>query len=101
VQLWSCNGSSQQQWTVKSDGTIRTGGFCLDAAWASTANGTVIQVARCNGGSAQRFTLNTAHDLVGRQADKCVDVRDHGTANGTGTQLWTCTGADNQKWTMR
>ncbi|MFI7609243.1 ricin-type beta-trefoil lectin domain protein [Micromonospora sp. NPDC049366] len=101
AQLWTCNGSAQQRWTAMSDGTIRTGGFCLDAAWSATANGTVIQVARCNGGAAQKFTLNASNDLVGRQADKCVDVREHGTANGTRTQLWTCLGTDNQKWSWR
>lgn len=101
VQLYSCDGSSQQRWTVMSDGTIRTGGMCLDAAWGSTANATIVQVVRCSGNPAQQFRLNGAADLVNVQADRCVDVKDHNTANGTTIQLWDCSGNSNQKWTLR
>jgi len=101
VQLWGCDGSATQQWNVMSDGTIRTGGLCMDAAWGATASGTRVQVARCSGNPAQQFRLNSAYDLVNVQADKCVDVVDHLTANGTPIQIWTCKGLSNQKWTLR
>jgi hypothetical protein len=101
VQLWGCDGSAAQQWNVMSDGTIRTGGLCMDAAWGATASGTRVQVARCSGNPAQQFNLNSAYDLVNVQADKCVDVVDHLTANGTPIQIWTCRGQSNQKWTLR
>jgi hypothetical protein len=32
-------------------------GLCVDAAWGSTANGTVAQIAYCSGNPAQRFEL--------------------------------------------
>jgi hypothetical protein len=71
----------------------------MDVAWGSSANGTAIQLATCNGGPAQQFTLNAALDLVNPQTNKCVDVKDQQTANGTRLQLWECSGRDNQKWT--
>ncbi|MEH0929899.1 RICIN domain-containing protein [Micromonospora sp. CPCC 205558] len=101
VRIWACDGSAKQQWTVGSDSSIRTGGFCLDAPWGATADGTTLQVAKCNGGAAQKFGLNSAHDIVGRQSGSCVDVQDFSTANGTAVQLWSCSGTDNQKWSWR
>jgi hypothetical protein len=55
-------------------------------------------LAKCNGSSAQKFTLNSSNDLVNLNADKCVDVKDQQTANGTPLQLWSCGGTSNQKW---
>ena len=63
----------------------------------SSADGTPIVLEPCNGGAAQRFNLNAAHDLTS-STDKCVDVKDQQTADGTTLQLWTCTGTANQKW---
>ncbi|GIG02911.1 RICIN domain-containing protein [Catellatospora citrea] len=100
VQLWSCTGSVQQQWTVLSDRTVRIGGFCLDLSQDQTSNGALVQIAHCDGGDSQRFNLNTSHDLVSLAARRCVDVRENGTANGTAIQLWTCNGNRNQKWTL-
>ena len=59
VIIWDCNGQSNQQWSVNSNGSI-TGvqsGLCLDAAGAATANGTKIQLYSCWGGSNQQWSL--------------------------------------------
>jgi hypothetical protein len=101
LQLWTCNGSAPQLWTIESDGTIRSGGLCMDAAWAATSNGTRVQVVRCSGNPAQQFALNAAHDLVNIKANRCVDVTDHDTADGTLIQIWDCSGTANQKWTLQ
>ncbi|GAA3297662.1 family 16 glycosylhydrolase [Dactylosporangium vinaceum] len=99
LQVYDCNGTAAQQWTIGSDGTVRALGKCMDAAGAATANGTAIQLYSCNGTNAQKFTLSAAGDLVNIAANRCVDVAGHGTANGSQLQLWDCTGAGNQKWT--
>ncbi|MEE1775785.1 ricin-type beta-trefoil lectin domain protein, partial [Streptomyces sp. JV181] len=39
VQLYDCNGTAAQQWTVGADGTIRALGKCLDVASGGTADG--------------------------------------------------------------
>ncbi|MHA5048822.1 ricin-type beta-trefoil lectin domain protein [Streptomyces sp. SD15] len=98
LEIRDCDNGAWQKWDVRSDGTMRAFGLCMDLAGASTGNGTAIQLARCNGGWAQKFVLNKAHDLVNSHADKCVDVLDEKTANGTKLQLWSCTGTSNQKW---
>ncbi|MFD3454355.1 ricin-type beta-trefoil lectin domain protein [Streptomyces sp. NPDC058691] len=98
LQIWDCGSGASQKWDFRSDGSVHSLGLCMDLAWASTANGTAVQLARCNGGWAQQFVLNSAGDLVNPHADKCVDVVDKGTGNGTKLQLWTCYGTSNQKW---
>ncbi|WP_406350134.1 ricin-type beta-trefoil lectin domain protein [Streptomyces sp. NBC_00658] len=101
LQLWDCASSANQKWDFRGDGTVRSLGMCMDAAWGSRDDGAEIQLARCSGNPAQQFVLSTAGDLVNPQADKCVDAKDNGTGNGTKLQLWTCSGTANQKWRVK
>ncbi|MFE7773507.1 ricin-type beta-trefoil lectin domain protein [Streptomyces sp. NPDC057445] len=101
VQLYGCNGTPAQRWTVGSDGTVRALGKCLDADGGGTADGTRVQLWDCNGTGAQRWSYNAnTRDLVSPGADKCLDVRDNNPADGTPTQIWSCTGGANQKWAL-
>ncbi|WP_440081382.1 ricin-type beta-trefoil lectin domain protein [Streptosporangium sp. LJ11] len=99
IQLYDCNGTTAQQWTLGTDGTVRALGKCLDVTAASTADGAQIQLYDCNGTTAQRWTYNAAtRDLVNPAANKCLDATGQSSANGTRLQIWTCTGTANQKW---
>ncbi|MER6560297.1 family 16 glycosylhydrolase [Streptomyces sp. NPDC001027] len=100
VQLYDCNGTAAQQWSVGSDGTIRALGKCLDVASGGTADGTAVQLWDCNGTAAQQWALPAAGDVVNPQANKCLDAAGGGSVNGTRLQIWTCTGAAQQKWTV-
>ncbi|MFI8243965.1 ricin-type beta-trefoil lectin domain protein [Streptomyces sp. NPDC085866] len=100
VQLYDCNGTGAQQWTVGSDGTIRALGKCLDVTGNGTADGSTVQLWDCTGGPNQKWAVSTAHDIVNPQANKCLDVTGNNSANGTRLQIWTCTGGGNQKWTV-
>ncbi|MFD7289178.1 ricin-type beta-trefoil lectin domain protein [Streptomyces sp. NPDC059863] len=102
VQLYDCNGSTAQRWTVGADSTIRSLGKCLDVTSASTANGAKVQLYDCNGSGAQQWSYNAGTgDIVNTAADKCLDVTDNSSANGARAQIWTCTGAANQKWRLQ
>ncbi|WP_432188820.1 lectin [Streptomyces sp. Tue6028] len=100
VQLYDCNGTAAQKWTVSSDGTLRALGKCLDVTGNGTADGTTVQLWDCTGGPNQKWTVTGAHDIVNPQADKCLDVKDNNSANGARLQIWSCSGAANQKWTV-
>ncbi|MGV9268297.1 ricin-type beta-trefoil lectin domain protein [Kitasatospora sp. NPDC003701] len=101
VQLYTCNGTAAQRWTVGSDGTVRALGKCLDVNAGAAADGTKVQLWDCNGTGAQRWSYNaTTHDLVNVPANKCLDVAGNNPADATAVQIWTCTGAGNQKWTL-
>lgn len=93
-----CDGSAVQHWEQLGDGTLRSVGLCMDAAWASTDDLTQLQVAHCNGGAAQKWRVNATEDLVGAQSGKCADVWENRTAPGTPIKLWPCTGGANSTW---
>ncbi|MFJ9031130.1 ricin-type beta-trefoil lectin domain protein [Streptomyces sp. NPDC102274] len=102
VQLYDCNGSTAQRWTVGTDSTIRSLGKCLDVTSAATANGAKVQLYDCNGSGAQQWTYNAGTGDIGNTtADKCLDVTDNSSVNGARAQIWTCTGAANQKWRLQ
>ncbi|MCD0484792.1 ricin-type beta-trefoil lectin domain protein [Streptacidiphilus sp. ASG 303] len=99
LSVAACSPSSAPElWEVRSDGTIRSMGLCMDAAGAGTANGTAVQVARCNGGEAQHFVLNASYDLVNVNAHRCVSLAGGSTGPGTVLELRDCNGKGYQKW---
>jgi hypothetical protein len=98
LQMYSCNGTVAQSWTL-TGGTLRTqNNMCMDVAWGSTAAGAVIQIATCSGNPAQQFVLTGAGDLVNPQANRCVDIGGWNGNDGAGLIIWDCTGGANQKW---
>ncbi|MGW0410881.1 ricin-type beta-trefoil lectin domain protein [Streptomyces collinus] len=100
VQLYDCNGTAAQSWTVGADGTVRTLGKCLDVTGNGTADGSTVQLWDCTGGPNQKWAVSAAHDIVNPQANKCLDVTGNDPANGTRLQIWSCSGGANQKWTV-
>nr|WP_106978990.1 ricin-type beta-trefoil lectin domain protein [Streptomyces griseus] len=100
VQLYACNGTAAQRWTLAADGSVRALGKCLDATGGAVADGTKVQLYACNGTGAQRWRYDAVtHDVVNTAANKCLDVTGNSSADGTRAQIWTCTGGANQKWT--
>ena len=58
VQLWDCNGTGAQKWTLTGAGDIVNpqSNKCLDATGVSSANGTRLQIWSCTGGANQKWT---------------------------------------------
>jgi chitinase len=100
VQLYDCNGTAAQQWTVGSDQTLRALGKCMDVTAAGTANGTQVQLYDCNGTGAQKWQAGSGGSLVNPASGRCLDATGPSSANGTRLQIWDCTGGANQKWTL-
>ncbi|WP_426511973.1 ricin-type beta-trefoil lectin domain protein [Dactylosporangium sp. McL0621] len=98
VQLYTCNGTGAQQWTVGTDGTLRALGKCLDVTGATATDGTKVQLYDCNGSAAQTWTANADGTL--RALGKCLDVTDNSTADGARLQIWTCFAGANQRWNL-
>ncbi|WP_285786407.1 lectin, partial [Microbispora sp. NBRC 16548] len=100
VQIWDCNGQSNQQWTQTSAGELRVyGGKCLDVNGGGTADGTSVIIWDCNGQNNQQWRFNSDGTITAVGANKCLDVPNYSTANGVKLQIWTCNGQNNQKWT--
>ncbi|MGA4983313.1 endo-1,4-beta-xylanase [Streptomyces sp. GESEQ-13] len=97
VQLYDCNGRTNQSWELTSSGELRVyGNKCLDAA--GTGNGAKVQIYSCWGGDNQKWRLNSDGTIVGVQSGRCLDAVGAGTANGTQIQLYSCGGGSNQRW---
>ncbi|GGQ79651.1 endo-1,4-beta-xylanase [Streptomyces althioticus] len=97
VQLYDCNGRTNQSWELTSSGELRVyGNKCLDAA--GTGNGARVQIYSCWGGDNQKWRLNSDGTIVGVQSGRCLDAVGAGTANGTQVQLYSCGGGSNQRW---
>src|ERR1700755_2337121 len=71
VQLFDCNGTAAQTWTIGDDGTIKALGKCLDVTAASTANGAKAQLYDCNGSGAQKWSVSNK-TLVNAGSGKCL-----------------------------
>jgi predicted alpha-1,2-mannosidase len=100
VQIYGCDGTAAQDWTIGTDGTIRTLGLCLDVYGAGTTNGTKVDLYTCNGGSNQQWAPGANGSLVNPSSGLCLDDPSSSTANGTQLEIWTCNGGANQDWTL-
>ncbi|MGV9329825.1 carbohydrate-binding protein [Streptosporangium sandarakinum] len=99
VQLYTCNNTGAQNWTV-SGRQLKALGKCLDVAGGATTDGTKIQLYTCNNTGAQDWTPQPDGTLKNPRSGKCLDVTGANPADATPVTLWTCNGAPNQKWTL-
>jgi len=96
IQLWTCNGGTNQQWT-RDGNTLRSLGKCMTAV--GTADGGQVQLSTCAGTGAQNWTA-TNGTLVNQASNKCLDANGASSANGTQLIVWSCHGGANQRWTL-
>lgn len=98
VDVYTCNGTTAQQWVINANKTITVHGKCLDVTGQGTFNGALVELYTCNGGANQAWNY-TNHALVGVQSGKCLDDPGSSTINGTQLQIYTCNGTNAQVWT--
>lgn len=103
AEIYTCNGSASENWTVNPDGTIVGGlsGKCLEVAGASTANYAQVDISTCTGAANQQWTVNTGGTIVGAQSGKCLSVTGASTANGAVADIYTCNGSASENWTEK
>ncbi|MHA7632964.1 M57 family metalloprotease [Corallococcus sp. M7] len=104
TQLWECNGTAAQQWTLTAQGELRSNlapNLCLDVEGGNSAQGTRVQIWGCNGTAAQRWTRvgSTFQSALG--ANLCLDVFNADTTPGTRIQIWACNSTNAQNWFTR
>ncbi len=100
VQVYTCNGTNAQQWTVVEAGsTLHALGKCMDINGGGTADGTTVDLYDCNNTAAQVFIPQSGGALYNPQSNKCLDDTNWG-GSGTQLQIWDCTGNANQQWNL-
>jgi Ricin-type beta-trefoil lectin domain/Glycosyl hydrolases family 16 len=98
VQVYTCNGTNAQQWTVVQAGsTLQALGMCMDVDGAGTANGTTVDLYTCNGTGAQVWEPQSNGELYNPNSGKCLDDTGYG-GSGTQLQIWACADTSNQQW---
>ncbi len=113
VQLYDCNGTAAQQWTVGADGTIRALGRQVSGrvGWQQCEQHAAAdldvhrrrqpEVDLLTGlSAAPASAAATATGPITGLAGKCVDVAGGAVANGTAVQLYDCNGTAAQQWTV-
>jgi hypothetical protein len=100
VQVWSCSGNANQQWTYNGTTLSVYGDKCLDVTGGDAANGTKLQIWDCSAGNANQKWTRSGASFVWTGENRCLDLTNGVAANGTPIQSWACsTGDANQGWT--
>ncbi|NUS54935.1 MAG: hypothetical protein HOV66_08725 [Streptomycetaceae bacterium] len=77
---------------------VGVGGKCLDARGGKSADGTQVQIYKCNNTAAQSWILNAdgSINILG----KCLDNYSNKSVDKNKIQLYTCNGSAAQKWAV-
>jgi len=101
VQLWDCNGRTNQRWTYTAGKQLMVyGNKCLDASGRGTSNGTPVIIWDCSGQANQQWNVNANGTITGVQSGLCLDANGGAASNGTKIILWSCNGGANQQWRL-
>ncbi|GAA5178927.1 hypothetical protein GCM10023322_07260 [Rugosimonospora acidiphila] len=100
IQIWTCNGTSAQTFSVKSDGTIRVAGVCVDVKASGKTPDTPVQAHSCNGTGAQQWLVRPDGTLLNPESGLCLTDPFAATLNGTQLVISTCSAAADQTWAL-
>ncbi|WP_280725350.1 ricin-type beta-trefoil lectin domain protein [Kitasatospora sp. MAA4] len=98
IQIYDCNGTNAQQWTVNANGTLNVMGGCLDNSNAVNSNGNLVQWTNCTGNPAQQWIPRADSSIYNPATGRCLDDPNGSTVNGTQLQIYDCNGSPAQRW---
>jgi Ricin-type beta-trefoil lectin domain/Putative Ig domain len=99
IQMWGCNQTNAQTWTLAADNTVRALGKCMTVSNGGTAAGSLVVLWDCSGAGSQIWRAEANGELFNPASGRCLE--DPGSG-GWGTQLdtATCSDAADQQWTV-
>jgi beta-glucosidase len=98
VDIYTCNGTDGQQWTIEPNGTVQADGKCLDVVGGGTTNGTLVDLYTCNGTGAQNWQPQSDGALLNPASGRCLDDPGGSVTLGTQVQIYDCNGSGAQVW---
>jgi hypothetical protein len=100
IQLYSCNGSAEQQWNVEANGTIvNANGYCLNVVESGTASKTLVDLHECDGVVGQQWKTNNAtNTIINPHSELCLDDQYANITNGNQIWVYSCNGTNAQVW---
>ena len=93
IQIYTCNGTAAQTWTVTAERPDRAFGKCLDVAGGATANGTKVAALDLQRHRRPELVGAGRRHAANPQSGKCLDVSDNSSADGQHVHIWDCIGA--------
>jgi actin-like ATPase involved in cell morphogenesis len=102
IELYTCNGSPAQSWTLAADRTFRALGKCMDASTAripADPENPQVQLRTCKGGSTQ--TWHAVNGTIVNPATKlCLGVIGNNPVDRATLFLGSCRNDGGQLWTI-
>jgi hypothetical protein len=106
VQLWTCRGDTEQNWTIEPGGTIQIdGNHCLDSSNGAQTGPVQVDLNPCDGSSTQLWTVGPNDALINQGATTlngspfCLDDEGH-AGDGSTLALYPCNGTNDQAWRL-
>jgi hypothetical protein len=111
VDIYTVNGTGAQNWNFSNSGVspagdyniaVSFGAFCLDVLGQGTTNGTLVDLAPCDGRPNQAWKAVQSGGFYTLQPANapglCLDSPAFTTTPGTQLQIFQCNGGSNQLW---
>ncbi|BCJ48575.1 hypothetical protein Asp14428_00500 [Actinoplanes sp. NBRC 14428] len=95
IQVFGCNRTYAQVWTLATDGTLRVAGVCV-----APADDGSVRVTGCDGRRTAQWRPGPEQSLVHLASGGCLTDPAKGTVSGSAVRVGDCTGADNQRWRL-
>jgi hypothetical protein len=92
VQVFGCNNTVAQQWTLASDGTLQVAGKCAQVTGDNT-----VHIIGCDAREQAQWRASTDDALVNVAAGACLTGAD---TPSTPVSVTTCDATDAQQWTF-
>ncbi|MCM2429704.1 ricin-type beta-trefoil lectin domain protein [Streptomyces sp. RKAG337] len=99
-QLYDCNSTAAQRWSINANGTLTIGTQCLSASANGTASGTGIILWNCLGEGGQQWRARADGTIYNPQSNMCLDVPWANSDRGTTFQLYPCNSTAAQRWSI-
>jgi ricin-type beta-trefoil lectin protein len=94
IQVFDCNGTNAQTWTLATDGTLRVMGKC-----ALIVGDNSVRIVACDGRTTAQWQASDSL-LVNKANGKCLTDPSGGSRAGTPVVVSTCGGSAGQRWSL-
>lgn len=97
LQVFDCNGTASQRFSVGRGGEIRVQDLCVDVDRGDPRDGARVVLWSCSGSRSQSWTTRGGQ-IVSQANGKCLDVEDGRVRQGAPTMVWSCNRSPSQRW---
>jgi hypothetical protein len=95
IQVYTCNDTAAQMFTLAADGTLRVQGKCAVAADDGT-----VRINGCATARSGQWRTGPDETLVNLAVADCLTDPSAGSSPGTGVRIEDCSAADRQRWDL-